>query len=300
MIVVIGSINVDLVAQVKRLPSPGETVPGSSFETTPGGKGANQALSAARAGAATRMIGAVGKDAFAKEATALLVAGGVDLSGVHDSHAATGTALILVATSGENVIAVVPGANGTVLPGDLARIGPEKGDVVVLQLEIPMDTVSAALKAAREAGAISLLNIAPFRIDAASFWEDADYLIANETEFDLLAKAMKLAGRDRAARIKAYVEQTGRSIVVTLGGEGVVAASAEGIIEIPALPVEPVDTVGAGDTFCGYLAAGLSAGLSLEDALKRATAAGSLACLKSGAQCSIPLAAEVDAELAKG
>ena len=300
MIVVVGSINLDLIANVERLPGPGETVPGGGFRTAPGGKGANQALAAARAGAQVRMIGSVGKDAFAAEALSCLRQGKVDLSCVREAHAVTGTALILVDAGGENMIAVVPGANDAVLPGDLARALLEKGDVVLLQLEIPLATVAAAIGAARKAGAISVLNTAPFRTEAAGLLEQADIVVANETEFDLYGEALQLSGRDRPARMRAFVQRTGRTIVVTLGGEGVLAASPDGMFSLPALDITPVDTVGAGDAFCGYLGAGLSSGMDLDQALRRAAAAGSLACLKHGAQPAIPSAGDVDAALAGG
>jgi ribokinase len=298
MIIVIGSINLDLIATVDRLPGPGETVPGSGFSTAPGGKGANQALAAARAGAKVRMVGAVGKDNFAGDALACLKDGMIDLSGVGESHASTGTALILVGEGGENMIAVVPGANASVLPGDLSKAFVTKGDVVLLQHEIPLETVAAALDTAREAGAVSVLNTAPFRVEAAGLLAGADYVVANETEFDLYGEALSLSGRDRAARMRAFAQKTGRAIVVTLGGAGVVAATAGEFLEVPSLKIVPVDTVGAGDTFCGYLAAGLSGGLDLKDALRRAAAAGALACLRPGAQPAIPLAKDVDAALA--
>lgn len=294
MIIVIGSINLDLIANVDRLPAPGETVHGSGFATAPGGKGANQALAAARAGATVRMVGAVGKDSFAAEALALLRDGKVDLSGVTETFASTGTALIMVGDDGENIIAVVPGANGSVLPGDLSKAFLRKGDVVLLQHEIPLQTVSAALEAARGAGAVTVLNTAPFSRDAAAFLGKADYVVANETEFDLYAEAMSLKGADRRARMRDFAAQTGRTIVVTLGGDGVLAATPTDFLQVAALKITPVDTVGAGDTFCGYLAAGLSTGLTLEQALTRAAAAGSLACLKPGAQPAIPLAADVE------
>jgi ribokinase len=298
LITVIGSINLDLIATVDRLPSPGETVPGDAFRTAPGGKGANQALAAARAGGPTKMIGAVGKDAFAVEALALLKAGGVDISGVWETHATTGTALILVAADGENVIAVVPGANGSVLPGDVAKAALAEGDVVLMQHEIPLQTVEAALAASRSAGARTILNTAPFRPEASGLLPRADVVVANESEFDLYSEALGLAGDDRSARMKRFAEDTGRTVVVTLGGAGVLAATPDEMLKVEALNVTPVDTVGAGDTFCGYLGAGLAAGLSLEVALQRAAAAGSLACLKPGAQPAIPHAAEVDAALA--
>ncbi|RWO98506.1 ribokinase [Mesorhizobium sp.] len=297
MIIVVGSINLDLIANVDRLPAPGETVRGSGFSTAPGGKGANQALAAARAGAKVRMVGAVGKDNFATEALALLRDGKIDLSGVGETFASTGTALIMVADDGENVIAVVPGANDSVVTGDLSKAFMKKGDVVLLQQEIPLQTVDAALDAARAAGAVTVLNTAPFRAEAAAFLGKADYVVANETEFDLYGEALSLSGRDRPARMRDYAGKTGRTIVVTLGGDGVLAATPADLLMVPALNVTPVDTVGAGDTFCGYFAAGLSSGLPLDQALARAAAAGSLACLKPGAQPAIPLAKDVEAAL---
>ncbi|MGC4024700.1 MAG: ribokinase [Mesorhizobium sp.] len=298
MITVIGSINLDLIANVGRLPKPGETVPGSGFKTAPGGKGANQALAAARAGAPTRMVGAVGRDAFADEALALLLQGGVDTSRLHQSAAATGTALILVDDKGENMIAVVPGANASVLPGDVAKRPIEAG-LVLLQHEIPLETVDAALEAARAAGVVSILNTAPFRIEAAAMLEKADYVVANESEFDLYAKTLHLKGETRTDLMKDFANRTGRTVIVTLGEDGVIAISPREVLEVPAMKIDPVDTVGAGDTFCGYLGAGLHEGLPLRDALRRASVAGSLACLKPGAQPSIPLAQDVDAALAQ-
>ncbi|MFE0018089.1 ribokinase [Mesorhizobium sp. NPDC059054] len=297
MIVTIGSINLDLIATVERLPGPGETVPGTSFTTAPGGKGANQALAAARAGAKVRMVGAVGKDGFAGEALALLDQGKVDLSAVAKTHSSTGTAHILVGGDGENMIAVVAGANDAVLAGDVAKAALKKGDVVLLQHEIPLKTVEAALDAARKAGAITVLNTAPARIEAAKLLDKADYVVANETEFDLYCEPLALTGTDRTERMRAFAKKSGRTIVVTLGGEGVLAATGDEFLKVPALKIVPVDTVGAGDTFCGYLAAGLESGLPLKAALARAAAAGSLACLKPGAQPAIPLAAEVEAAL---
>lgn len=297
MIYIIGSINLDLIGNVERIPGPGETISGSEFKTAPGGKGANQALAARRAGAEVRLIGAVGKDAFATEALSLLKTGGVDLKSVREAAAATGIALIMVAANGENVIAVIPGANGTVLSGDFARLEFAPADVVLLQHEIPLETVDAALDRTRAAGARSILNTAPYKKDATPFLEKADYVVANETEFELYAKPLKLRGKTRKERMQAFADRTGRTIVVTLGGDGVVAAEPGEIHHVPAMKIKPVDTVGAGDTFCGYLGAALHAGLPLKQALARASTAGSLACLKPGAQPSIPMAADVDAAL---
>lgn len=295
MIVIIGSINLDLIATVHRLPKPSETVPGDTFTTAPGGKGANQALAARRAGTETRMVGAVGGDPFAGQALALLRESGVDLSDVHEAKSATGTAHILVDREGENTIAVVPGANGDVLPDHVKNAGLEAGDHVLLQHEIPLETVEAALDATRAAGAVSLLNTAPYRAEAAPLLAKADYVVANETEFDLYAEALSLKGGDRQGHMRHFAELTGRIVIVTLGADGVWAATPGTFIAQPAMKITPVDTVGAGDTFCGYLAAGLTDGLSLQEALKRAAIAGALACLKPGAQPAIPTRAEVDA-----
>jgi len=145
-----------------------------------------------------------------------------------------------------------------------------------------------------------VLNTAPFRAEATGFLGKADYAVANETEFDLYGEALSLSGRDRSARMRDYAGKTGRVIVVTLGSDGVLAATPDDFLTVSALKITPVDTVGAGDTFCGYFGAGLSSGLSLQEALTRAAVAGSLACLKPGAQPAIPLAKDVDAALAAG
>ncbi|HTV69013.1 MAG TPA: PfkB family carbohydrate kinase, partial [Rhizobiaceae bacterium] len=205
MITVVGSINLDLIAAVDRLPGPGETLRSDGFRTAPGGKGANQALAAARAGGEVCMIGAVGKDSFSAEALACLEEGKVQLGGVRQAAAATGIALIFVDAKGENVIVIAPGANDTVLPGDLAKARFARGEIVLLQHEIPLATVEAAIVAAAEAGGTSVLNTAPFRADAARLLPMADYVVANETEFDLYADALKLEGADRRARMMDFV-----------------------------------------------------------------------------------------------
>ncbi|MEP1516620.1 MAG: PfkB family carbohydrate kinase, partial [Nitratireductor sp.] len=163
--------------------------------------------------------------------------------------------------------------------------------------EIPLETVRAALEAARAAGAVSVLTTAPYSDEAADLLALADYVVANETEFDLCARALGLKGEDREARMRDFVARTGRIVIVTLGGEGVLAAAPDGFFRVAALAVTPVDTVGAGDTFCGYLGAALERGEPLEAALRRAAVAGSLACLKPGAQPAIPLGEDVEARL---
>lgn len=298
MIHVVGSINLDLIATLDRLPVPGETLTGTGFSTAPGGKGANQALAARRAGAAVALTGMVGDDAFATQALALLLRDGVDLSGVGTSDKSTGTALILVGGDGENMIAVIPGANASVTERQASGLSLAPGDVVLLQNEIPPVAVAAALERARQSGATTIYNLAPARPDLADMDAQADVIVTNETEFDLYADALGLGGRSRTDRMTAFAAATGRTIIVTLGADGVVAASATGLQGTPALPVRAVDTVGAGDTFCGYLAAGLAEAMPLDAALRFAAAAGSIACLKPGAQPAIPVRAEVEAALA--
>lgn len=297
MITVFGSTNLDQVGTVTRLPRPGETVAGGTFSMAPGGKGANQALAARRAGAEVRHVGAVGRDAFADLALDLLVKGGVDLSSLRRVDAMTGIAMIFVDAHGENVIAILPGANAEVTPADAdAALGrlPE-GSIVVLQQEIPQAATERALAICAERGLVSILNTAPFLDTTPDLAPRASILIANETEFALLC-----GGRTEPldGLMQDWVKTTGRTLIVTLGGDGARAVTPEGAISVPALPIVPVDTVGAGDTFCGYLAAGLDKGLALEPAMRRAVAAASLACLKPGAQPAIPLAAEVDRALA--
>jgi ribokinase len=296
MITVFGSINLDLIGKVSRIPRPGETVAGSEFSTAAGGKGANQALAARRAGALVKLVGAAGRDTMGEEALALLKAGNVDLTAVRRLDTQQGVAMIFVDPHGENVIGILPGANAAMTPDDadkaVGHLG--KSDVLVVQQEIPQAATMRALGLARLNGMTSILNTAPFLETTAAVAGTASIVVANETEFALLAggdvgdlpTAMNLWARSRR-----------QTIIVTLGPEGAVAASPETLISVPALAVEPVDTVGAGDTFVGYLAAGLDSGLSLEASMRRAAVAASLACLKPGAQPSIPTAAEVDAAM---
>ncbi|WP_099865844.1 ribokinase [Pararhizobium haloflavum] len=293
MITVFGSINMDLIATTPRLPKPGETLAGRSFTTAAGGKGANQALAARRAGAQVALCGAVGDDAFADGALGLLSEAGTDLSRVRRVEGATGTASILVGDEdGENVIVVVAAANDMVSPDDArnAIAAMSRGDILLLQLEVPAPSVEAALTAAREAGVTTILNTAPLTSDAARLAALADIVIANETEFALLIEREALGADEREAEMMTRQRETGRSFIVTLGADGVVAAHEGALHKVQGLKIKPVDTVGAGDTFCGYLAAGLDTGLALPEALRLAAAAGSLACLKPGAQPSIPLA----------
>ncbi|MGR6466969.1 ribokinase [Rhizobium sp. PAMB 3182] len=299
MITILGSINLDLIATVGHLPKPGETVSGNGFSTAAGGKGSNQALAARRAGSTVEMAGAIGRDEFAGSAIAMLKEAGTGLSMVKETDEPTGTALILVGSDGENMIAVVPGANGTVTTedADAALAAMSKGDYLLLQMEIPAGSVEHALDAAKARGVITVFNTAPMSAEAARLAERADIVIANETEFAQRAGVESQTADERVAELKRLHAATGQTLIVTLGGDGVIAMHDGAFHSTKGLVIEPVDTVGAGDTFCGYFAASLDQGLDFAAALRRAAAAGSLACLKPGAQPSIPMAEEVAARL---
>ena len=300
MITVFGSVNIDLVATAQRLPHPGETVAGNGFVTTPGGKGANQALAARRAGAEVRFAGAVGNDGFAGEALALLGDSGVDLSLVRTVAGPTGTAIILVDAGGENMITVIPGANGALTPvaAEAAVMGRGPRDLLMMQLEIPEASVEAALAAARRTGVRTLLNLAPLTAEAARLGRLSDIVVANETEFDCLVGSKLEGDEARIDALRRLHGENGRTVVVTLGERGAVAISDGEIIRVGSPRIVPVDAVGAGDTFCGYLAAGLDAGDDFVVSLQRAAVAGAIACLSPGAQAAIPARSAVDAKSA--
>ena len=293
-VAVIGSLNVDLVTRTARLPGPGETVAGDSFETVSGGKGANQALAAARAGAAVKMIGAVGSDHHAPIATAFLKAAGVDLDGVRTVEGPTGIAQIAVDHRGENTIIVVAGANGVVRDEDaVSAVGVlARGDAILLQMEIPASVDRAALTAAKAAGVTSIFNTAPYTDAVPELAAMADIVVCNETEFDLLAATFGVTGT-REANARDLAARNGQTFLVTLGKDGAFVATADGIEAVPSVVVDAVDTVGAGDTFCGYVAAELSRGAAVAQAARLACVAAALSCTKPGAQTGIPVLAEV-------
>lgn len=293
MITVFGSINLDLIGNVSRIPLAGETVPGKDFSTAPGGKGANQALAAKRSGAMVKLVGAAGKDIMGDQALALLKAGGVELSAVKRLDMQQGVAMILVDPHGENTIGILPGANGAMTPDDAdkAMANLSAKDVLVVQQEIPQAATMRALGLAQLNGMISILNTAPFLDTTSAVAGTASIVVANETEFALLA-GTEITNLQTAMSLWATSRR--QTIIVTLGPDGALAATPETMFHVPALQIEPVDTVGAGDTFVGYLAAGLDAGLDLEASMRRATIAASLACLKPGAQPAIPTKQDVD------
>ena len=299
MIVVFGSINIDLVGHAPTLMRPGETVLGSTLDFAPGGKGANQALAAARAGAKARMVGCVGTDDFATRALALLREGGVDLSFVRQMDRHTGTALIIVDAAGENMITVLPGANSRLNATALEAAGIGAGDWLLLQLETPIEATLAAARLAHENGAKTVLNLAPFMEFDLALLADIDVLVVNETELSGVLGLLDAPALDEAASVAWLAEKTGTIVVATLGPRGALAAANGEIVTAPALAITPIDTVGAGDTFVGYLAAGLAENLPLSQAMERAGVAAGLACLTRGAQPSIPELGAVQSRLAK-
>lgn len=294
MIVVCGSINLDLVARVPRFVQPGETLAGEGFATHPGGKGANQAVAAARAGAAVKLVGAVGRDAFAGPALELARAAGIDISRVRALPQPTGIALIEVTAGGENAIVVVAGANGEVVAADVPDEWLDAATVVVLQNEIPAAANAGLAARARARGARVVYNAAPARDSDGEMRGLASVLVVNETEMRAMATTVALPA-EAGAFAAEWARRSGGVAIVTLGGEGVVAAEPGASYRFRAPAVSIVDTTGAGDAFVGALAAALDAGSTLRDALPRAVAAGSLACTSHGAQPSLPDAAAIAA-----
>ncbi|MFD7022608.1 ribokinase [Promicromonospora sukumoe] len=293
-VVVVGSANVDLVVDVPRHPAGGETILGGDLRRTPGGKGANQAVAAARAGgAATTFVGALGRDESGELLLASLDGAGVRTDTVERVDAPTGTALITVSPDGENAIVVAPGANSRVRVGvaQARRIGA--ADVVLAQLEIPLGTVTAAARERRE-GALFVLNAAPSRDLPEALWEQVDVLVVNEHEAGDLA-GLVVEDASPEALAAALLERV-PAVVVTLGARGsLVARRGAEPVQVPAAEVAVVDTTGAGDTYCGVLAAALArSGLAgLTAAARLAGAAGALAVTRPGAQDAVPDAADV-------
>jgi ribokinase len=319
-VIVVGSVNVDLVVVAPRLPGAGETVTGGDVARHHGGKGGNQAVAAARLGASVAFVGAVGSDDLGIAARAALAGEGIDVELLRTADRPTGVALIVVDPAGENLIAVAPGANAAVsatdATGALARLAVRTGDVVLAVREIPAATVHAALAAARAAGAVTVLNPAPADgVDPATL-AFADVLTPNESELARItgiadpeagARALLAMGAAQSSRAQAGAAQfpqgrsrpagrAGRFVAVTLGAAGALLVPDDGpAVAIPAPAVVPVDTTGAGDTFNGALAAGLAAGHSPVAAVRRAVAAAGLSTTRAGARSGMPTLAEFGA-----
>lgn len=304
-VVVVGSINVDLVVRVPALPGPGETVVGGTFERHGGGKSANQAVAAARAGAATAFVGAVGADEAGRIAVAELAAEGIDVFHVAVlEDAATGIANIVVGPAGENQIAVASGANGRLGAGHVtAALGPgglavTGTDVILVGFEVPDEAVLAAAEAARDAGATLIVNPAPAREIDDRLYRLRPILTPNEGEAARMTGAADAtAVHDPAAAGTTLAARTGAAVIVTLGADGALLVVPGGDpVRLPAHPVTPVDTTGAGDAFNGTLAAELAGGMPLVHAARRAIVAAGLATELPGARTG-PTRAEVGAAL---
>ena len=297
MIVVFGSLGVDLVTNVSHIPHPGETVLCEGYIIVPGAKGGNQAVAAARAGSPTRFIGSCGNDGFAGLATSIMKEAGVDLSKLATVAKPTAVALITVDEKAENAIVVASGANQstTVAQLEAAEIG--EADILVLQREIPDAATFGAVALAKQRGARVILNVAPAGPVPVETLKLLDVLIVNEHEALTVAHAAGIAVSDPEEAVRRINAEHGCSAIVTLGPEGAVGW-VDGVRRaVPALKVKPVDTTAAGDSFTGAFAAALDQGFGFTMAMARGAASGSLACTKSGAQPSIPAKADIDAAL---
>jgi ribokinase len=300
VILVFGSINVDLVVPVRHLPRAGETVLGPAYSVVAGGKGANQALAARRAGSQVRMAGATGTDGFADTALALLRSGGVDLSRVRATQSPTGAAFIAVDAQGGNLIIVASGANCGARQADLPDDWLNRDTLVVLQMEVPVRENWALVERARRAGARLLLNCAPSGDVPESALASLDWLVVNESEAVDIARSRKLDGSDPVVAARALASAGQVTVIVTLGDQGARAfLPGGGGWRVGTLPITPVDTTGAGDAFVGAFAAAIDRGQDLPSALRYGSVAGGLACTLAGAQPSLPMQAAIEGRLAE-
>lgn len=301
-VAVVGSINADLAAFGSPLPRPGETVIGSDFSLVLGGKGANQAIAAVRAGAPTYMIGAVGEDMFGDLTLNTLAADGIDVSSVRITDASTGIAHIRVdAVSGQNDIMIIPNANHQLTADDVEaslRDLRDRVSIVLAQLEIPLEVVQRVAEVCQACDMGLVLDPAPAQPIPAAVWHGVSVVKPNELEAEVLTgiHVTDLSSAEQAAR---WLFDQGVAIaIITLGERGALLVGPDGVAEYPAFPATPVDTTAAGDAFSGALGASLARGTSLPEALRRGLAAGALAVSVRGASPSLPTAAAVDAFLA--
>lgn len=300
---IIGSLNMDLIVRTPRIPAPGETILGHAFSTAPGGKGANQAVAAAKLGAPVKMLGRAGADDFGKTLRAQLNSVGVDSQFVfQDTNAATGVALISVDDAGQNSIIVAPGANGRVTRNDIdnARGAIRAARVVVAQLEIPLDAVVYAMHVARDARALTILNPAPAQTLPRELFELLEVIVPNETEASQLT-GIAVTDFESARSAASALQQMGaRRVIITLGEKGALWLDENAKAQhIAPFAIQAIDTTAAGDAFVGALAASLARAQDWTTSLRMASAAGALAATKLGAQPSLPTRAEVEEFLSR-
>ena len=297
-IVVVGSSNTDLIIRVKRIPRPGETILGGEFMTAPGGKGANQAVAAARAGGQVSFIGRVGDDSFGDQMIGGLVKDRIDVEHVRrDRRAPSGTALIFVAENGQNCIAVSGGANSRLRPGDIrrARRAFAGAKVLLLQLEVPLDALCEAARIATAESIPVILNPAPARVLPRRLLKFVSILTPNQTEAEALT-GIKVNSASAAKRAAARLRERGGvpCIVITLGSAGALVADKQGVSLIPSSKVKPVDSTAAGDIFSGALATVLTEGIPIRQAVRFANAAAAISVTVRGAQPSAPMRKQID------
>ncbi len=301
-IVIVGSINMDLVVRCVSLPAPGETIIAHSSAEIPGGKGANQAVAAARAGGDVKMIGRVGDDAFASRLVENLQREEIDTTHVQVSQACpSGIAIVAVEQSGENAIMVVPGSNGQVSRQDLTLSADviQSADILLLQLEIPIETVREAIAIATSAHVPVILDPAPMPPDFPAELLDVDVVCPNQTETAAIV-GRSIETIDAATTAIGKLHEAGaKNAIITLAGQGAVVSDGQSIEHIPAFKITPLDTTAAGDAFAGALAVRLAEGASLVEATRFACAAGAIAATREGAQPGMPTRTEIENLIAR-
>jgi len=296
-IIVIGSSNVDLIMKMERLPAKGETVTDAEFMQVYGGKGANQAVAAARAGGNVVFVSCVGEDAYTPQMVQNYVNEGMDTRFVfQEKNVASGYALIMIGGDGDNIISVAPGANYKLLPAKIDEALPafDEAAIIVMQYEIPEETIKYVIDKANERNIPVLFNFAPARDFDFTYIPKVDIFVLNETEASLLADMPVETEEDAEKAANVLIQQGVKKVIITLGTKGALIVTEKETVKVPAFQVDAVDTTAAGDTFCGTLAVAMVEGLSLNDALQFASAAAAISVTRLGAQPSAPSRTEIE------